>query len=248
MTSSRARRRGWLIRAIAMAPILGFLVACAVSQELRGILQDGWDALRMGDGEALEAWARARGAWAPVATSVLMVIQALAAPIPAVLVTWTNALLFGWVWGGILSILSANLAAALCYAIGRGFGEPVVRVLVRDAAWERSERFLRRHGTSTVLVARLVPIVPFDPISYLAGVSGMRFAPFFWATLIGQIPAGMAYSWLGSQITEPQRFFLAGGSIFAALLVLGFAVRARLRRGMEDGEDGDGVAEESVTE
>ena len=60
-----------------------------------------------GDLEGLEAWGRRQGPAAALATTLLMIAQALAAPIPAVLVTFTNSLLFGWVLGGILSIVSA---------------------------------------------------------------------------------------------------------------------------------------------
>ena len=224
------RRRGILLQCAALAPFLVFAVAWALSADLRATLAEGGQLLFDQDEEGLQAWARARGIWAPLATSLLMIAQGIAAPIPAVVVTFANSALFGWVWGGILSILSANVAASLCFLLGRAWGEPVVRRLVRDSAWERTKGFVDEHGRNAILVSRLLPFVPFDPISYLAGVSGMRFWPFFLATLIGQIPAGMAYSWLATQRDRPMVFVAAALCVLAGLVLIGWIVRARLRR------------------
>ncbi len=245
----RAVGRGRAIQFAAFAPFVLFLVAVALFPSWREILREGFDLLLAKDREGLVDWAKDRGIWAPVATSMLMIAQAIAAPIPAVVVTFANSLLFGWVWGGILSIASANLAASLCYLLGRAWGEPVARRWVSERSWERSETFLAEHGHEAVLLARLIPFVPFDPISYLAGVSGMRFRSFFFATLIGQIPAGMAYSWLATQLGDSWRSFITTGLVILALLVIfGQLVRLRLRRrrrqispDLDDPDDGDGV-------
>ena len=225
------RRRLWLLNLLASAPFVVFGVVYAVSDEWRLVFFEGWEAIHTEDRSALEKWGREQGIYAPIATSILMIAQAIVAPIPAVLVTLTNSLLFGWVWGGILSIVSANLAASICYVIGRAWGEPLVRRCVSSRSYARSQRFLADHGASAVLTARLIPLIPFDPISYLAGVGGMRFSTFFWSTLVGQIPAGMAYSWLGTRIGgETEAFVQTALGVFAGLWVIGLIVLIVIRR------------------
>ncbi len=235
------RRRFWLLNLLAVAPFVVFGTVYAVSEEWRQVFFEGWEAILSEDRSALENWGRERGVYAPIATSVLMIAQAIAAPIPAVLVTITNSLLFGWVWGGILSIASANLAASICYLIGRAWGEPLVRRCVSHRSYARSQRFLDEHGASAVLTARLIPLIPFDPISYLAGVGGMRFSTFFWSTLIGQIPAGMAYSWLGTRLGgETETFVQTALGVFAGLWVIGLIVMILIGRSSRDpGETGN---------
>lgn len=44
------------------------------------------------------------------------------------------------------------------------------------------------------LVCRLLPFVPFDPVSYAAGLTSLRFWPFMLATGVGQLPATIVYS------------------------------------------------------
>ncbi len=61
--------------------------------------------------------------------------------------------------------------------------------------------FFRRYGKHTILVCRLLPFVPFDPVSYAAGLTSIRFRHFMFATGVGQLPATIVYSWAGSLLT-----------------------------------------------
>jgi uncharacterized membrane protein YdjX (TVP38/TMEM64 family) len=81
-------------------------------------------------------------------------------------VTFTNGLLFGWVWGALLSWSSAMVGAALCFWTARALGRPMVERLVGGTrALETSDLFVARHGTRSVLIARLLPFVSFDVVS-----------------------------------------------------------------------------------
>jgi uncharacterized membrane protein YdjX (TVP38/TMEM64 family) len=55
------------------------------------------------------------GAWAPLVSAALMILQAVLAPLPSSPVTYLNGLLFGLWWGGLLSWASALVAAAICF-------------------------------------------------------------------------------------------------------------------------------------
>lgn len=212
------------IRIASLTPVALLLGLFVAHEPFRDTIRQGTEILISGDLEGLRDWGTSLGAWAPFATTVLMIVQALAAPIPAVLITATNSLLFGPFVGGVLSIVSANVAASVCYLMGRLFGEPVITRLVSRASLARADRFIDSHGATAVLVARLVPFVPFDPISYLAGVARMSHWKFFWATLLGQIPAGMTYSYLAQEINRPQRFVVLGIAAVGSLLLVGWAL------------------------
>lgn len=213
------------VRLLALAPLVVGGAFYLLHPPFRALLNEGVSLLVCGDLPGLRSWAGRLGPWAPLATTLLMVVQAVAAPVPAVLVTVTNSLLFGPFLGGLLSIVSATVAAALCFLLSRCFGEPLVARLLSPSALEQANAFLAAHGGTAVLVARLLPFVPFDPISYVAGLSRMRLSTFCWATLIGQIPAGMAYSYLGQEIDRPARLALWGAGAFLGLLILGWTFR-----------------------
>ena len=220
-----AGRAALLLKIASLTPLLLWALAYATWPEFRRGMNSGVRLLATGDLPGLEAWGADLGLWAPFGTLLLMIVQAIAAPIPALFVTWTNSLLFGPFVGGLWSIATATLAASFCFVIARAFGEPLVARLIPEATLARTNDFVERHGGKAVLVARLIPIVPFDPISFVAGLSRIRFSAFFWATLAGQIPAGMTYSYLGQEITRPARLVLYGACGFFILLVMGFALR-----------------------
>jgi uncharacterized membrane protein YdjX (TVP38/TMEM64 family) len=174
------------------------------------------------------------GPWAPVVSAALMMLQAVVAPLPAFVITLANGLLFGWAWGALLSWSSATLAAALCFGMARALGRPAVERLLGGAAvLDAGDRFFQRHGKLAIVLARLLPFVPFDPISYGAGLTSTRFWPFLLATGLGQLPATLFYSYLGERLTGPiwDAFLIA--SIVAAVVVAGWVVGRRwlVRRG-----------------
>ena len=205
------------------------LVSPLLYEPARASLGEAWGYVVVADLGALRAWAADRGAWAPLVMVVLMVAQAIAAPVPALAITATNALLFGWLAGALLSLTSATVAAALCWWIGATWGEPVARKLVGEGGWARAQERLERSGFAVVLVARLVPVVPFDPISYVAGVAGMRLAPFVVATALGQIPASIVYSLLAARGAEG-RLGPRGLLIALGVAALAGVLAVRLRR------------------
>jgi uncharacterized membrane protein YdjX (TVP38/TMEM64 family) len=219
--SNRSESVRW-IRAASMIPLLAIAVAWLLVPAVRSTLAEGVILASRADLPGMRQWAAVLGWLAPLVTGVLMIVQAIAAPIPAVLVTAANSFLFGPFWGGLYSIFTANVAAAICYGLGRGYGTLLVDYLVSRQAVLRYESFFRQHGWLTVLIARLIPFVPFDPVSYVAGIVRMPFWMFFWATLAGQFPAGMAYSYLVQQVDQPKMLAIYGTSMLAALMLTGW--------------------------
>lgn len=188
---------------------------------------------------ALIDYLRSFGFWAPVVSAALMVLQSVAAPIPAFLLTFANGMLFGWFWGAALSWSSAMAGAALCFGLARVLGRPAVeRLAGGSAVLSTTDRFFERFGTHSILVARLLPFVSFDVVSYAAGLTPMRFSRFLIATGIGQLPATLLYSWLGQSVSGGLRAVFWAFSIAAALAVLSVAIVPLLRRrfGAEAGE------------
>lgn len=180
------------------------------------------------------------GIWAPAVSSALMVLQALLAPIPAFVVTFTNGLLFGWFWGAILSWSSAMLGAILCFWIARALGRPVVEKLVGGTkALEVSDLFFARYGDRAILISRLLPFVSFDIISYGAGLTPVSFWRFLLATGIGQLPATVLYSYLGQNLTGSVKVLFWVFSITLAILVVAWTVGPVVLKRMRQAQTGN---------
>ncbi len=131
-----------------------------------------------------------------------------------------NAALFGAFWGGALSWFSAMVGAGLCFCIARALGREVVEKLTGRAVLRSADGYFTRFGPQTILVCRLLPFVPFDPVSYAAGLTSLRFWPFMLATGVGQLPATIVYSWAGSLLTGGTFWLATGLSLLFALAVV----------------------------
>lgn len=174
------------------------------------------------DTKVVIEYLRSYGAWAAVVSFILMILQSIAAPIPAFLITLSNAAIFGWVWGAVLSWSSAMVGAAVCFFLARALGRGPVEKLTSKGAMESVDVFFERYGRSTILICRLLPFVSFDFVSYGAGLTNMKFWSFFIATGIGQLPATIVYSYVGGTLTGgAQKLFLGLMSLFALSIVIG---------------------------
>ena len=172
--------------------------------------------------ETARAYIASYGALAPLVSAILMIFQSVIAPLPAFLITFANGLLFGVWWGAALSWSSAMIGAALCFFIARALGRPVIVKLLSETAVNTSDQFFQRYGKHAVLIARLVPVISFDAISYGAGLTGMRFLGFAIATGIGQLPATLLYSYLGDRVTGSLKVLFWGfGIVIAVSIIIG---------------------------
>lgn len=172
------------------------------------------------DLDSLKQYILSYGALAPIISFTLMLVQSIAAPLPAFLITFANAALFGWVWGAILSWSSAMAGAALCFFIAKFLGRDVVERLTSKYAIDSIDEFFDKYGKYTILVCRLLPFISFDIVSYAAGLTSMKFLPFFIATGIGQLPATIVYSYVGGMLTGGAKLFVTALMILFALSVM----------------------------
>lgn len=170
------------------------------------------------------------GVLAPLISFLLMVFQAILAPLPAFLITFANAALFGWVYGAALSWISAMVGALLCFYIARFLGRDVVEKLTSKMALESVDAFFKRHGVYAILIARLLPFISFDVVSYAAGLTSMSLRSFLVATGIGQLPATLVYSYVGGMLSGDAKTVVYGLLILFSVSILIYLIK-RVYRG-----------------
>jgi uncharacterized membrane protein YdjX (TVP38/TMEM64 family) len=228
----------------ALGLLAAALAAWSASPAVRAWVASAGTVLMKGDVQALKEWLLSFGPWAPVVSALLMIFQSVVAPLPAFVITFANGLLFGALAGGLLSWSSAMAGAALCFFLARALGRPAVeKLVVGRRALEVSDRFFARHGDRAVVIARLLPFVPFDVISYGAGLTSISFLRFFVATGIGQIPATVVYSWLGQNMSGSVKAVFWSFAGLASLLLLVLLLKSLYREGVETGDTGNSVGD-----
>lgn len=204
----------------ALPPIFGVIAICVFVEPVRTTVEQLFFLFYMCDVDSIKGYILSFGIWAPIVSFFLMVFQSLIAPLPAFLITFANAALFGWVKGALLSWSSAMAGAALCFWIARLLGRDATEKLTSKLALQKVDRFFEQYGKYTILIARLLPFVSFDIVSYAAGLTSMSFWSFFWATGLGQLPATIIYSYAGDMLTGGAKTFVLGLLVLFAFTVL----------------------------
>lgn len=221
-----ASKKGvWIQRGILVAAILVLVAVYFLVPAVHEWAGSVFAMFATGDFSAASEFMAQYGPAAAVVSFLLMVFQSVIAPLPAFLITIANANLFGWWQGAILSWASAMVGAALCFWIARVVGREAVEKLAGKNGIRQMEEFFQRHGTQSVLIARLLPFVSFDWVSYFAGLTSMRFWSFFLATGLGQLPATIVYSYVGGMLTGGAKLLMTGLLILFALAILVVVVR-----------------------
>ena len=220
-----SKKSVWIQRGILVAAILALVAVYLVVPAVHEWVGSVFAMFATGDFSAASDFMAQYGPAAAVVSFLLMVFQSVIAPLPAFLITIANANLFGWWQGAILSWTSAMAGAALCFWIARVVGREAVEKLAGKNGIRQMEEFFQRHGTQSVLIARLLPFVSFDWVSYFAGLTSMRFWSFFLATGLGQLPATIVYSYVGGMLTGGAKLLMTGLLILFALAILVVVVR-----------------------
>ncbi len=206
---------------IAVLAILAYMFIPAVNAIVNSVVK----MFSSGDFTVVREFVASYGAYAAIVSFLLMIFQSVAAPLPAFLITFANANLFGWWKGAILSWSSAMAGAALCFFIARILGRDVVEKLTSKAGLKQIDDFFEKHGRMSILIARLLPFISFDIVSYAAGLTSMSFGSFFVATGIGQLPATIIYSYVGGMLTGGAKMFVTALMLLFALSALVVLVR-----------------------
>jgi len=95
------------------------------------------------------------------------------------------ALVWGWEVGGLLDLVACTVAALPPFQLAR-------RRLPR-----RVRAYLEKHGLTLdttpdffpLLLLRIVPVVPYSALNYIAGIAGFRLRDYVVATFAGSIPS-----------------------------------------------------------
>jgi uncharacterized membrane protein YdjX (TVP38/TMEM64 family) len=134
---------------------------------------------------------------------VYFVIVSFSLPGAAV-ASMVGGFLFGLGLGTLLNVTAATLGAVTIFmAVRFGFGASLAaRIDESDGVVARLFRGLRTHEISMLLILRLVPIVPFFFANIAPAIVGVRTINFAWTTLVGILPGGLVYTWVGVGLGE----------------------------------------------
>lgn len=145
----------------------------------------------------IEAW----GSWAAVASVGLMVLHSFV-PFPAEILAVANGMIFGPLWGTIVTWVGAMLGASLAFAVARLLGRPFVETLMTERHHHVLEAWNERRSVVALLLSRLIPVISFNLINFAAGLSKVSWWTFIWTTGLGILPICIVAVLVGAGIVH----------------------------------------------
>ena len=115
----------------------------------------------------------------------------------ASVLTVFSGFLFGWLAGGVIAIVAATIGATALFMAARSACGDSLKARVGPFAAKLSEGF-ERDAFGYLLVLRIAPFIPFFMVNIAPAFFRVRVRTFLAATLIGIVPGGFAYAWLGA--------------------------------------------------
>lgn len=135
-------------------------------------------------------------------------VAAVALSLPGgLLLTLAGGFLFGWMVGGLVTVIAATLGATIVFLIARtAIGAALSgRAGPRLAALRRG---FRDNAMSYLLFLRLVPVFPFWLVNIAPALLGVPLPTYVAATLIGIVPGTFAFAFAGvglDSVVDAQR-------------------------------------------
>lgn len=188
------RRRLALVALIAVVLVLATALVWGYAL-LSEMPLPGFELSSASVAELIRSW----GAWGIAATIGLMIVHSFV-PFPAEFVAVAAGMVYGPVWGTVITWVGAMCGALLSFGLAKLCGRPLVRATVRKRHWQKIDRWTENQGAATLLAARLVPVIAFNLINYAAGLTSISWWTFTWTTGLGILPLTILMVLIGDQM------------------------------------------------
>lgn len=109
----------------------------------------------------------------------------------------------GFIYGALIGTLVVSPASVA----GASAAFLIARYLARDWVARRLKKYpqaaaidraIARNGFKVVVLLRLQPVIPFNMLNYVLGLTDIRLRDYVLASWIGMLPATILYVYLGS--------------------------------------------------
>lgn len=144
------------------------------------------------------------GLIAPVVYIVAHTIQVVVMALPGYAMAVVGGILFGPFFGTAYTMVGVTLGSAIAFLIARLYGRPVVERLLHENALEKFDTFTQQAGVPGLFLFVLIPVLPEDVISFVAGLSHFRLPVFVAVVFLGRLPAAAVAVLAGDGIAASQ--------------------------------------------
>ncbi|MCM3784163.1 VTT domain-containing protein [Neobacillus mesonae] len=164
--------------------------------------------------------------------TVIATLFALFPVLPYKLVIGLLGYSFGAVMGGVVTWMGTTIASIIIYILVRWLFQEKGRIyLERIPGISKLTVLFKQHTFSTVLLARMLPIIPQMGVNIYAGTAALPFWSYLLATSIGKLPSIALYAYAGNNLFEHPVQTAGLALIYILMLAVAFAAyKIRLKQ------------------
>ena len=168
-------------------------------------------------------------------------IQVVICVLPGQPIQFASSYMFGVIPALILSLIGAVMGTGISFFISKLLGRDMISMLFeKDKVDDYHNKLNSGKGLALAGLIYLIPGVPKDLVSYVAGISEMKFRPFILVSSIARIP-GMLGSLLFGAFTESGNYKAIGVLclVVALFFIIFFIKRKEILEFMDRLEESD---------
>jgi uncharacterized membrane protein YdjX (TVP38/TMEM64 family) len=136
---------------------------------------------------------------------------------------------FGLSLGLAYVLIGAMVGAVIAFLLSRFVArEPTKRLAGVHLA--RLDEMIAKNAFVGIVVARLIPVVPFTLLNYAAGLTAIRLGTFASASAIGMIPGTFVYVSIGAFGVHPRTWEFWLAVTLALIMMIAGAIAVRGKR------------------
>jgi len=177
--------------------------------------------------EEFQAFAKTYGIYGPIAFIIMQILQVVFTPISHYSVGYMGGFLYGTYYGSLYNWIGRIIGHAAAFSLSRTLGRRLALRYVQQKTLDKYDRYVSGRYLILFLIYFL-PLFPDDEISYLAGLSKMRFRWFLLANLFGHVGGSLSLAYLGNGVdTKDALFWVLTIVTLAGFPLIWFLMRKR---------------------
>ncbi len=151
--------------------------------------------------EAFRAFIASLGIWGPIVFFIIQTVQVIIAFIPGMVTCMAGALMFGFWEGFFLNYISICLGSTMAFMLARRYGIPIIEMFVSPEHIAKYKHYLNhKNFRRFFIISIIIPGMPDDTLSYLAGLSDMTLKEIVLTMILGKPWVLLLYSLVGNGI------------------------------------------------
>lgn len=162
----------------------------------------------------------------------IAVIQVIIAALPGELVEVAGGYIYGVIPGSFYSIVGITIGAVIVFYVSRVFGHPFIKLFVPKKVFEKFEFLLNNPKAEVAMfILFLLPGIPKDILTYIAGLTPVRPVAFFLLSTLGRLPSLFVTCFIGAYIQQGNYTAVTVISVITCILVAaGFLMKDRVMK------------------